>query len=161
MQAFAAKWLESFKEFPPRQKPASFNLDEVMDKITTRASGSELNGSNASGGNDVEPARCRETATEDLATVKRDRTATFETAPSAGKRRHTCRDRCSRQADDGVAAGLASFAPSAPTRRRPRTAQPNILVIFGDDIGQTNISAYSSGSWATVRRTSTASPARA
>ena len=30
MQALAAKWLESFKEFPVRQKPASFNLDEVM-----------------------------------------------------------------------------------------------------------------------------------
>jgi arylsulfatase len=33
MQAFAAKWLSSFKEFPPRQKPASFNLDEVMKKM--------------------------------------------------------------------------------------------------------------------------------
>ena len=34
MQGFAAKWLESFKEFPPRQKPASFNLDEVMRKMS-------------------------------------------------------------------------------------------------------------------------------
>jgi arylsulfatase A-like enzyme len=34
MQAFAAKWLESFKEFPPRQKPASFNLDEVMRQMS-------------------------------------------------------------------------------------------------------------------------------
>lgn len=34
IQAFAAKWLESFKEFPPRQKPASFNLDEVMKKMS-------------------------------------------------------------------------------------------------------------------------------
>jgi arylsulfatase len=34
MQAFAARWLESFKEFPPRQKPASFNLDEVMRKMS-------------------------------------------------------------------------------------------------------------------------------
>jgi arylsulfatase len=33
-QAIAAEWLSSFKEFPPRQKPASFNLDEVMRKIT-------------------------------------------------------------------------------------------------------------------------------
>jgi arylsulfatase len=33
-QAAAAKWLESFKEFPPRQKPASFNLDEVMRKMS-------------------------------------------------------------------------------------------------------------------------------
>ena len=30
MQALAAQWLQSFKEFPVRQKPASFNLDAVM-----------------------------------------------------------------------------------------------------------------------------------
>ncbi|MBC6981222.1 arylsulfatase [Caulobacter sp. 17J80-11] len=34
-QAIAAQWLESFKEFPPRQKPASFSLGEVMEKMTT------------------------------------------------------------------------------------------------------------------------------
>jgi arylsulfatase len=33
-QAFVAKWLESFKEFPIRQKPASFNLDSVMAKLS-------------------------------------------------------------------------------------------------------------------------------
>ena len=33
-QAAAAQWLSSFKEFPPRQKPASFNLDDVMKKMT-------------------------------------------------------------------------------------------------------------------------------
>jgi arylsulfatase A-like enzyme len=33
-QAVVAKWLDSFKEFPIRQKPASFNLDEVMRKLT-------------------------------------------------------------------------------------------------------------------------------
>ncbi len=33
MQVFAAKWLGTFKEFPPRQKPASFNLDDVMQKM--------------------------------------------------------------------------------------------------------------------------------
>jgi arylsulfatase A-like enzyme len=32
-QAIAAKWLESFKDFPPRQKPASFSLNEVMEKM--------------------------------------------------------------------------------------------------------------------------------
>jgi len=32
-QAVVAKWLSSFKEFPIRQKPASFNLDEVMRKL--------------------------------------------------------------------------------------------------------------------------------
>ena len=30
----AAQWLASFKEFPVRQKPASFNLDEVMEKFS-------------------------------------------------------------------------------------------------------------------------------
>jgi len=33
-QAFVAQWLESFKEFPIRQKPASFNLDSVMEKLS-------------------------------------------------------------------------------------------------------------------------------
>jgi arylsulfatase len=33
-QALAAQWLATFKEFPPRQKPASFNLDEVMRKMS-------------------------------------------------------------------------------------------------------------------------------
>ena len=39
LQALAAGWLESFKEFPPRQKPASFNLDEVMRKIEAAGAG--------------------------------------------------------------------------------------------------------------------------
>jgi arylsulfatase len=38
-QAAAAKWLSSFKEFPPRQKPASFNLDEVMRQMTETNTG--------------------------------------------------------------------------------------------------------------------------
>jgi len=38
-QFFVAQWLESFKEFPPRQKPASFSIDEVMQKLQ-RAHGS-------------------------------------------------------------------------------------------------------------------------
>ena len=33
-QAFAAQWLQSFEEFPIRQKPASFNLDAVMEKLS-------------------------------------------------------------------------------------------------------------------------------
>jgi arylsulfatase len=32
-QAFVARWLQSFKEFPPRQKPASFSIDQVMQKL--------------------------------------------------------------------------------------------------------------------------------
>jgi arylsulfatase len=33
-QALVAEWLESCKEFPPRQKPSSFNLDEVIRKMS-------------------------------------------------------------------------------------------------------------------------------
>jgi arylsulfatase len=32
-QAFVANWISSFKDFPPRQKPASFSIDEVMKKL--------------------------------------------------------------------------------------------------------------------------------
>src|SRR5262249_4131245 len=39
MQALAAKWLESFKEFPVRQKPAAFNLDQVMEKFEKAGAG--------------------------------------------------------------------------------------------------------------------------
>jgi hypothetical protein len=33
MQVFATKWLESFKEFPPRQKSASFSVDQVVEAL--------------------------------------------------------------------------------------------------------------------------------
>jgi arylsulfatase len=32
-QAFVAKWLESFKEYPPRAKAASFSVSDAMEKI--------------------------------------------------------------------------------------------------------------------------------
>ena len=31
--AYVAEWLQSFREFPPRQKPGSFNLDRVMEAV--------------------------------------------------------------------------------------------------------------------------------
>lgn len=31
--AYVGNWLQSFKEFPPRQKPGSFNLDRVMETV--------------------------------------------------------------------------------------------------------------------------------
>jgi arylsulfatase len=31
--AYIAKWLQSFKEFPPRQEPGSFNLEKVMESV--------------------------------------------------------------------------------------------------------------------------------
>jgi len=35
--AYVGQWLQSFKEFPPRQKPGSFNLDRVMEAVTRGA----------------------------------------------------------------------------------------------------------------------------
>ena len=35
--AYVGQWLQSFKEFPPRQKPGSFNLDNVMKAVTEGA----------------------------------------------------------------------------------------------------------------------------
>ena len=29
-QGFVGQWLQSFREFPPRQKPATFSLDQVI-----------------------------------------------------------------------------------------------------------------------------------
>jgi len=39
---YVAQWLQSFREFPPRQKPGSFNLDRVMEEIVA----GQQNGSN-------------------------------------------------------------------------------------------------------------------
>ena len=35
IQALVAKWLESFKAFPPRAKAASFTVSDVMENIQT------------------------------------------------------------------------------------------------------------------------------
>ena len=34
-QSFVANWLTSFKEFPPRQKPGSFSLQNAMDELSS------------------------------------------------------------------------------------------------------------------------------
>ena len=34
-QSYVANFLKTFEEFPPRQKPASFSFDQVMEKLTT------------------------------------------------------------------------------------------------------------------------------
>jgi arylsulfatase A-like enzyme len=34
-QTYVGKFLETFKEYPPRQKAASFSLDQVMEKLTS------------------------------------------------------------------------------------------------------------------------------
>ena len=35
--SFVGNWLQSFREFPPRQKPGSFNLERVMEAVTELA----------------------------------------------------------------------------------------------------------------------------
>ena len=32
-QAYVAQFLKTFQEFPPRQKPASFSIDQVMEML--------------------------------------------------------------------------------------------------------------------------------
>ncbi len=39
-QALTAEQIETFREFPPRQKPASFNLDRVLEKMQEATDGS-------------------------------------------------------------------------------------------------------------------------
>lgn len=39
--AYVAAWLQSFQEFPPRQKPGSFSLSNVMDELTAGSPGSQ------------------------------------------------------------------------------------------------------------------------
>jgi arylsulfatase A-like enzyme len=34
--AYVGNWLQSFREFPPRQKPGSFNLERVMEAVTSQ-----------------------------------------------------------------------------------------------------------------------------
>jgi arylsulfatase len=36
-QAIVGRWIASFKEFPIRQAPASFNLDKVMNSLSKPA----------------------------------------------------------------------------------------------------------------------------
>ncbi|RFB84929.1 arylsulfatase [Rhizobium leguminosarum bv. trifolii] len=38
-QAYVAKFLETFKEYPPRQKPGSFSIDQVMEHMQSAAAG--------------------------------------------------------------------------------------------------------------------------
>jgi arylsulfatase len=38
---YVAQWLQSFREFPPRQKPGSFNLDRVMEAMTKPQGGTK------------------------------------------------------------------------------------------------------------------------
>ena len=41
MQAVVAQQIEAFKQFPPRQKPASFNLDAVMRQLEDSGGGAQ------------------------------------------------------------------------------------------------------------------------
>ena len=61
-------------------------------------------------------------------------------AQDIARRQHACGSLRRWAARTSVQVAQAQAQPAAPPGR-----QPNILVIFGDDIGQTNISAYSFG----------------
>jgi hypothetical protein len=37
-QAIVAQHLQTFQEFPPRQKPGSFSIDQVMEQLTRQGS---------------------------------------------------------------------------------------------------------------------------
>jgi hypothetical protein len=39
-QAYVASWLASFKDFLPRQKAASFSLEQVMEQLQTAGTAS-------------------------------------------------------------------------------------------------------------------------
>jgi arylsulfatase len=39
-QAYVGQFLQTFKDYPPRQKAASFSLDKVMETLETGTSGS-------------------------------------------------------------------------------------------------------------------------
>ncbi|HYN78760.1 MAG TPA: sulfatase-like hydrolase/transferase, partial [Lamprocystis sp. (in: g-proteobacteria)] len=38
---YAGQWIQSFRDFPPRQKPGSFNLDRVMEALTSGSAGAQ------------------------------------------------------------------------------------------------------------------------
>ena len=37
-QVYVGNFLSTFKEYPPRQKPASFSIDQVLEKLQTGGS---------------------------------------------------------------------------------------------------------------------------
>ena len=38
-QAYVGKFLETFKDYPPRQKPGSFSIDQVMENMERASQG--------------------------------------------------------------------------------------------------------------------------
>jgi arylsulfatase len=38
-QAIVAQFIETFREFPPRQKPSSFSVDDIMEQLKKPTSG--------------------------------------------------------------------------------------------------------------------------
>jgi arylsulfatase A-like enzyme len=51
MQKVVAEQIKAFEEFPPRQKPASFNLDSIMEQISVTPRPTQPNGSHGSNDN--------------------------------------------------------------------------------------------------------------
>jgi hypothetical protein len=68
-----------------------------------------------------------------------------EATSSAVNRRNILLGATATAAAIGATAPLTITQAQAPQQRPPSAGKPNILVIFGDDVGITNISRYSNG----------------
>jgi arylsulfatase len=82
------------------------------------------------------------------ATAKRSQPAVASSTPADKCSRAAVSERTACCADDmgrGTLLALANRSGATTANAVQRGKKPNILVIFGDDIGQTNISAYSMG----------------
>ena len=77
---YAARWIQSFKDFPPRQKPGSFNLSHVMEKLRSHRSRSSWRTDAREGGGELSPPPAREPLL-DCATRCRDAPAEPSRAP--------------------------------------------------------------------------------
>src|SRR5207253_4057488 len=83
MQEVVAAQIADFEKFPPRQKPASFNLDDILRQMSTspppaksngahHAAGADSNGGNGDGNGDG----ARERSTPHVAAKPRTRGST-------------------------------------------------------------------------------------
>ena len=53
-----AKWIDSFKEFPPRAKAASFSVSDVMERITAANASKKLTAAVCPASSPKFPFRC-------------------------------------------------------------------------------------------------------
>ena len=130
-------WFETLKEFPPMQKPESYNLTQIMDQMKAPA-GTRANS----------PARLIWSESRAVPPNWNGQRGIFRGVLRSGPQQsESVMQRLLQLSATVLVAAwicltscLPSFAqqPASPTR-------PNILVIMADDIGYWNISAYNRG----------------